>query len=267
MDSVFYDKILCRILQGRLRLTLGDLVLYVYEPDLNLSEEALDVYDEAYKKAYFRGCYIKKELLEILVNNDLWSPFDDREADKIDKQIDELKIEAFKSFYDTKKLRGIKASIRALERAAQIYRGKKTALDHTSCEGVAAFSRAVWLISQTTKLKDGSNYAWDKYPISIIMDHYASNSIKSEVFRVIARTEPWRSMWCNGKAQSNVFGKPTCQLTKDQLALCSFAFMYDNVYENPERPNEKVIADDDCLAGWLIALRRKQDKDKNYIAL
>jgi len=38
--------------------------------------------------------------------------------------------------------------------------------------------------------------------------------------------------------------------------------MYDNVYESPDSPNEKVIEDDDCLDGWFIAQRRKYDKSK-----
>jgi hypothetical protein len=171
-------------------------------------------------------------------------------------------VAAFKSFYDTKKLRGIKGSIRARERALYKYKSKKVILDHTSCEGVAAFSRLVWLISQTTKLKDGSHYNWDKYPISIIMDHYSSEGISSEVIRAIARKDPWRTMWNNGKKHSNLLGKPACEFTKDQLALCSYSSMYDGVYESNESPHEKVIEDDDCLDGWFIVQRRKYEKDK-----
>tara|TARA_R110000824_G_scaffold2865_4_gene13041 strand:+ start:439 stop:1491 length:1053 start_codon:yes stop_codon:yes gene_type:complete len=262
MDDVFYEKTLYRILQGRLRLTLGDLVLYVYEPTPELLEESYDVYDEAYKRAYFRGVYIKKELIEILVDNDLWSPFDDREADKIEKQIEDLKVEAFKSFFSSKKLRGIKANIRAMERDLYKYKSKKMALDHTSCEGVASFSKSVWLISQTTKLKDGSHYNWKNFPISVIMDHYSSEQISSEIFRVIARRDPWRAMWQNGKKQSNLLGKPSCQFTKDQLNLCSYSSMYDNVYESADSPNEKIIEDDDCLDGWFVTQKRKYAKDK-----
>ena len=69
MDDAFYEKTLYRILQGRLRLTLGDLVLYVYEPTPELIEESFDIYDEAYKKAYFRGVYIKKELMNLQILN------------------------------------------------------------------------------------------------------------------------------------------------------------------------------------------------------
>ena len=262
MDDAFYEKTLYRILQGRLRLTLGDLVLYVHEPTPELIEESFDIYDEAYKKAYFRGVYIKKELVEILVNNDLWSPFDDREAEKIEKQIENLKVEAFKSFFNSKKLRGIKANIRNLERQVYKYKSKKLALDHTSCEGVASFSKSVWLVSQSTKFKDGSSYDWSDYPISMIMDHYSSEHISPETLRAIARREPWRAMWANGKKHSNLLGKPTYQFTKDQLGLCSYSSMYDNVYESSESPNEKVIEDDDCLDGWFITQKRKYEKDK-----
>ena len=261
MDDAFYEKILYRILQGRLRLTLGDLVLYIYEPTKDLIEESYEIYEDAYKKAYFRGVYIKKELLEVLVENDLWTPLDDRQAKKIEDEIEDLKVQAFQSFFDSKKLRGIKANIRAKERNFIKYKSKKLSLDHFSCEGVAAFSRSVWLVSQSTKFKDGSDYDWVKYPIATIMDRYTSEHIAQDVIRGIARREPWRSMWRLDKS-SSIFGKPACDLSRDQLSLCSFSTMYDNVYESGESPNEKVIEDDDCLDGWFITQRRKREKDK-----
>ena len=79
--------------------------------------------------------------------------------------------------------------------------------------------------------------------------------------RAIARKEPWRSMWKHGK-ESNLLGKPSSEFTKDQLALCMYSSMYDNVYQSSESPNEKVIEDDDCLDGWFISQRRKYEKDK-----
>ena len=262
MDDIFYEKTLYRILRGRLRYKLGDLVLYIYEPDEVIIEESFDVYDEAYKKAYFSGVYIKEELLELLVAQDLWSPFDDREADKIEKQIEELKITAFRSFFQTKQLRGIKANIRFLEQSMVKYRSKKLCLDHISCEGVASFSRAMWVIANTTKTLDGNLYNWQRGNISVAMDYYNANQIKSSVFRKIARSDPWRSMWSLGKKQSNVFGKHSMGCTRDQLSLCGYSNMYDNVYESPESPHEKIIEDDDCLDGWFIVQRREHEKNK-----
>lgn len=262
MDDIFYEKALYRILQGRLRLTLGDLVLFIYEPDASLMEESFEAYDQAYKQAYFRGCFLKKELLEILVNNEIWAPSFEKHTKKIEEEIEDLKVEAFKSFYDTQKLRNIKMKLRSKERLLVDYKSKKHVLDHTSCEGVASFARSVWIISQTTFFKDGTHYDWSKYNISSIMEHYASEQIPTDIIRGIARKDPWRSMWTQGKKQGALLDKPSFMFTKDQLALCSFASMYDNVYEHPESPDEKVIDDDDCLDGWFIAQRRKRDKEK-----
>ena len=262
MDDIFYEKTLYRILRGRLRYKLDDLVLYIYEPSADLLEESYEIYDEAYKKAYFNGSYVKEELLELLMKYELWSPFDDREADKIDKQVEELKVTAFRSFFKTKELRGIKATIRFLENKSAGYRSKRLSLDHLSCQGVAAFTRAMWIIDNTTRDLDGNKYNWRRGHLSETMSYYNSNQITSEVFRRIARTDPWRSMWSIGKKQSNVFGKPSFDCTKDQMALCSYSTMYDSVHESPESPHEKIIEDDDCLDGWFIVQRREHEKNK-----
>lgn len=262
MDNAFYEKSLYRILQGRLRLVLGDLVLYVYEPDADLIEESYDIYDESYKQAYFRGCYLQKDLVNILVENDLWNPFYEKESKKIADEIEDLKVDVYQSFYDTRKVKSLKIKIRNKERIMTDYVTKKHVLDHTSCEGVASFARSVWLISQTTKFKDGSNYTWDKFPISVVMDHYSSEQLDHKTIRKIARKDPWRSMWYAAKKNIDVFGKPAYQLTKDQLALCSYSSMYDNVHESPDAPSEKIIEDDDSLDGWFIVQRRKYKKDK-----
>ena len=262
MDDIFYEMILYRILQGRLRLKLGDLVLYVYEPSLDLLEESLEIYYETYNQSYFSGVPIKSELLETLVDNNLWTPHDDKEAEKIEKQIEDLKVEAFKNFFKKKSLYAIKMNIRMMEKKHSEFASKKMSLDHTSCEGAAAFARAIWLISKTTKNLDGSDYNWEKYNISHVMQQSNNEEITGPQFRKVARSEPWRSMWLAGKKQSNVFGKPTYQLSKNQAALCGFSSMYDNVYESHESPDAKVIEDDDCLDGWMIQQRRDVEKQK-----
>tara|TARA_R100000988_G_C3935364_1_gene133488 strand:+ start:52 stop:432 length:381 start_codon:yes stop_codon:yes gene_type:complete len=38
--------------------------------------------------------------------------------------------------------------------------------------------------------------------------------------------------------------------------------MYDNVNQHPESPSDKIIEDDECLDGWFIYQKRKQEKEK-----
>lgn len=262
MDDIYYGKILNRIIQGRLRLRLGDLVLFIYEPDKDLLEESYEIYEDAKMQAYFSGSYIKQEVLEILLKYDMWSPLDDREADDLEKKIEDLKVHAFKSFFKTKELIGIKRNIRNIEKQCFTLRTKKLQLDHLTCEGVASFARQAWIVQRTTKNLDNSCFDFSKYSVSYMMEQYQKNTITQDVFRKIARMPHWRSIWNSSKQRGDIFGKSAIELDSQQLALNSYSIMYDNVYESPEAPNDKIIDDDDCLDGWFITQKRKREKEK-----
>ena len=262
MDNIYYEKILNRIIQGRLRLRLGDLVLFIFEPDQTLLESSFDIYDEYYDRAYFSGVYVKQEVLEILLANDLWSPHDEKTVKEIEGQIEDVKIEAFQNFYSSKNLIGIKRQLRHMEYTMGKYKVKKTQLDNVTCAGVANFARKSWLVSRTTKLEDGSLFDFNTVSLNTVMDEVSEAIIHAEDYRKIARSEPWRTMWTSSKKRGDVFGKPSSMLDSNQLALMSFSTLYDNVYESPDSPPDQVIEDDDCLDGWFIAQRRKYEKDK-----
>ena len=261
MDSIYYEKVLNRIIQGRLRIRLGDLVLFMYEPTKEILEQSYEIYDEAYEKAYFTGSYVEQEIIELLLEYDLWSPLDDRAADDLTKKIDDLKVEAFKNNYSKKNLISIKRHIRSVESEVGKLRYKKKQLDTLSCKGLANFAKQSWVISQTAKLEDDS-LAYYTIPLPKLMSFYTDNEISAEAFRTIARTDPWRSMWLSSVKQGNAFGASASSLDRHKLALVGYSQMYDNVYENPEAPNQKVIEDDDCLDGWFIEQKRKRDKEK-----
>lgn len=262
MEEAKKNKILYRIIQGRLRFSRLDPVLYIHEPSPEIIEESFDIYEKTYQESYLKGLYIKKELKEVLFENEMWSPIDDREADKITPQIEDLKVEAFQNYISPKKLSGIKANIRLMERTQNKLKSKIRQLDHLSCSGTAEFARSIWVLSKTVRLANGEQYDLNKCSLYSMLSFYSDSSITGSEFRQVARSELFRGMWNLSKKGSSLFSERACQLTRDQSALCSFASMYDNVNENPERPNEKVIEDDDCLDGWFIFQRRKHEGEK-----
>jgi hypothetical protein len=245
-----------------LRIPRFDPVLYIYEPSVDILEESYEIYNQVYEESYFKGLYIKKELKEVLFENDLWSPLDDREAEKVKDQIDDLKVEAFQNNLNVKKLSGIKANIRYMERTYEKLKGKFSQLDHISCEGAAEFSRSIWVISKTILDKDRKPQKNPQYSLYSLLSFYNSNLISVDYLRAIARSDSFRPMWSLAKKGNSLFGDCSYALTRDQSALCSFSSMYDNVYESPERPSEKVIKDDDCLDGWFIHENRKHESEK-----
>ena len=260
--DISYEKILYRIIKGRLRIKLGDLILYVQEPTDDVLEESYEIYDEAYNKAYFNNILLKKDLKEILFYRELWSPDDDKIVKELDKKIENLKVEAYKSHFDRRKVQGIKGHIRFFEKERGEIKSKNQSLDHISCEGLADFARSAWIVESSTVYQDGGRYDWLHCNVSDVMSIMSQKNIHPLDFRMIARNDPWRSMWMIGKTSGGLLGKCSTEFTVNQTQLCSYSFMYDNVYESHERPNDKIIEDDDCLDGWFIVQRRNYEKDK-----
>ena len=260
--DISYEKILYRIIKGRLRIKLGDLILYVYEPTSDILEESYEIYDEAYQKAYYNNVFIEEELRQLLYEFHLWNPADDKKIKELDKKIEELKLEAYKSFFDPQKLSLIKMRLKLAERQRMDIVSRNKSLDHVSCRGAAEFTRSAWIVENCTYRRDGSKYDWRNCSVYEVMGILNSKSITSEEFRMIARNEPWRSQWAIAKTTGDIFGKSSIDFTPNQISLCSYSMMYDNVYESPERPNEKIVDDDICLDGWFIEQKRKIEKQK-----
>ena len=125
MHEIHVEKNLYRILQGRLRFARGDLVLFIHEPDSGVIYDSYEIYDQAYKAAYKEGIYTKQEIPEILLKNDLWTPLDDKEADKIQEQIDGKKLEAYQNYLKSKELMRIKREIARLQKNITFIKAKK----------------------------------------------------------------------------------------------------------------------------------------------
>jgi hypothetical protein len=256
------DFTLLRILKGRLVYRRGDLLLFIHEPSQDLMFESIEIYQDIYDKIYEKGGYLKEELDNLLIELNLINPHDENEIDKLKKDIDGLKVQAYKSYHKTKDLQRIKKLIRLTESIMVKLSLNRSKWDHYSCEGSASYARWSWLIENSVYNKDGSRFNWDTVDVNTIMQYYERNSISTSEFRYIARNDPWRSMWNVGKKQNNIFDKPSTQLTRDQIFLSSFSSMYDNVMEHPESPPEGIINDDDCLDGWFIEQRKKQEQNK-----
>ena len=158
--DISYEKILYRIIKGRLRIKLGDLILYVKEPTDDILEESYEIYAEAYKKAYFNNVLLKKDLKQILFYRDLWSPDDDKRIKELDKKVEDLKVEAYKSHFDRRKVQGIKGHIRFFEKERGEIKSKNQSLDHISCEGLADYDRSAWIVESSTVYQIGTSYDW-----------------------------------------------------------------------------------------------------------
>lgn len=254
--------ILYRILKGRLRFSQNGLILYIYEPSLDLIAESYDIYNEHVRASYLEGVYINSEVTNLLIEHDIWLPTDDKSIEDLKTQIEDIKVDCYQNFYDKKKLTQLKYKLK--NRETELYRlfSKKSSMDHLTCDGLAESARVMYIISKTVFHEDGAPFEWKEFDYTDILSYYQEHVPTSAQLREIARNDPWRSMWNLSKKRGGPIDGSPANYTRDQIALCSYSLMYDNVYENPEAPIDDIIDNDDCLDGWFISQRRKADKDK-----
>jgi hypothetical protein len=256
------DTKLYKIISGRTKLKMCGLFLYVYEPRHKLIAKSYEIYEETYEQAYMHGLYNDEEIKNILVDYDIWNPLNDQEIDKLKKELEDIKVQAYESCFKTKELRGCKLQISVIyKKLAGLY-SKKTSLDHLSCKYVAENSRMQWLLLHSTRL-NGKKINDQDFDITKLYNLYVASSIDVPEIRELARYDNWRIVWSLNKNHGGkLFDRDPQDYSRDQLSLCSYSGMYDNVFEHPESPDEKVVNDDDCLDGWFITQKRKSEKNK-----
>jgi len=252
------------------RIVLGIVKLKV-RPGLTLSINSLtpqqnyesqQLYQDVFEEAYFGGLPLQEEVYEMLIERGLWSPVEESNIKKVAKDIEDFKVQLYQALFDSKAQISIRRILNVIkEKQIELHR-KKHIYDHTSCEGVASYSRSCWIIENCTTNNENKLYNFSEYSISQVLADYQSSMLEECEVRELARSEPWRSIWSSSKKEGSLFGKEGITLSDEQKHLIMWSSMYDNIAESPESPSEDVLEDDDMLDGWLLIQRRERDRDK-----
>jgi len=257
------EYLISRVVLGIVKLKVRPgLTLIVNSPTIEQNYEAQEVYQDTFEQAYFEGLPVQEEVYEMLVENGLWSPVEDGIVKKIAKDIEDFKIQLYKSLFDSKAQVSIRRILTvAKEKQIELHR-KRHIYDHTSCQGVASYSRSCWIIENCTTDNEKKPYNFNGYSISQVLGDYQSSILEEYEVRELARSDPWRSIWSTSKKEGTLFGKKGITLTDEQKHLIMWSSMYDNIAESPDSPSDEVLEDDDMLDGWLLIQRREREKDK-----
>jgi len=193
----------------------------------------------------------------------IWNANNDTELEKLNKYLEDLKIQLYESIFNDKKKKQLRRQIKNVKSSVNKNLCKKYSLDHVTLENHAETTRDEFLVAITIKDSEGKQvYSYDKWSetdnliLQRFLNFILANTLSTEDFRELARTEPFRSKWSLRK--SNTFG--TTENSPEQLTLMMYARMYDNVYEHPEKPGDDIINDDDMLDGWFAKQRREAEQ-------
>ena len=183
----------------------------------------------------------------------VWNSQLEEELNNSQEEIDNLKAQLYKCFFNISQANKIRSNITDGKRKLLRLQRDRAVLDQYSIDGVIEYSRLAFFIEKST-YKDGQLYDWSDCSLVTIMDYWRNNYISERAIREIARSEEWLSIYNTAKnLQIPVFDVPVGQLNSDQKRLLTWSGIYHSIHQIPDGPDEEIIKDDDALDGFLIA--------------
>jgi hypothetical protein len=268
MNETDIELYLNRILCGYLIFTFNNEKYELRYPSNSLKYESNILYNNILNDEKYNE-WIREEFTEkIMISLGLWQNNTGKILEKLEKNQETLKVDLFKNLLNKDMQNKIRPQIRTIEdHINRIFKTKQDFLYNT-LEGYASSIKNEFIICNTlyknnrlvfknNEKQDQASYQFFNSLVNTINEH----TIGMTIFKTIARSGLWRSYW--NASKENIFGKPTIEWTDEQKSLVNITKMYDNVYEHPECPDDKVINDDDMLDGWIIVQKRKIKKQKS----
>lgn len=265
------ERLLSKIIAGRDRLILNNNGSKEYFWLINPSPIdrliASDVYDEAIAESSLYELYTEEESIELLKIKGFWSDKEEEDLKTAIKNLDNLKVGLYKSIRRRDR-EAAKEGINRTKRLITDLSNKKYKLASFTIEWYASSIRTKYLVGKCLLRKNGE-HVWSNDDFlsdsSSLLDeafrHFVVNKLNDSHIRDLSRNEPWRSIWTCKSIENSIFGIPASHLSDDQKAIIAWSRLYDSCYEDPQRPSDEVVNDDDMFDGWLIDKRREREAE------
>jgi len=239
----------------------------IIPPSLELMLLAEHVYSDTMSSLRFEGMMTDEEAQTTLLRMQIWTPHDDENLKKLEKHLEDKKVDLYESMFHSDKQEVIRRQIKSAKGAIGRSISKKHFLDHNTLRHHALLTKKKFLVAMCLIDSEGNhayneNTFWnsDSTLIEKAIGALEKDIISMEEYRELARTEPWRSIWGTGKEKC--LGRPSCEWTDEQKILATFSKMYENAQQSMDCPPDEVFEDDDMFDGWMISQRREREREQ-----
>ena len=259
----FYQRelFLARIKSGTVRVKVDGKTYIVGSPSADTEYGACEIYTETYHQCLEDGIMTDDDVYDILVERELWTDKQEHELNTIvPGHIDYWKVELFNSFLKSETKKKVRKYLAAVKEESDRLYTIRHQFDQHTCAGIANFMKTQYVLKECTP-----NVDWSALDFNKFLAHFYRVVLTSEQIRELSRTMPWSNEWSGLKKNGRIFDQTN--LSPEQKALIMWSSMYDNIHESPDCPPDDIIADDDCLDGWLIVQRRKREAARNQTAV
>ena len=244
------------------KINIPKLNCYLYPPTIEDKLESCEVYDQSYIKALNEEMMTEHQMVDWMIEHNLWSHHEEKDLDGIKKNIDDVKVEIYKLNKEKSKANQLKRYLRSIEQKLNEQLNKKNLYYYNTCESIANLEKLRYLIKRNC-LQNNRSLDLEDDEIDYALDCFRESILSESIIRELSRNEPWRSLWfMRNNIKQDLFFITDRDLTINQQNLLLWSQTYDNIHESLDCPSDDVIDDDDMLDGWLIFQARKRKQEK-----
>ena len=260
MDFQKRELFLLKIRFGKIKIS--KLNCELYPPTIEDKLESCEIYDQAYFNALNEEMMTEHQMIEWMIEHNLWSHHEEKDLEGLRKNIEDIKVEVYKLNKEKNKANQLKRYLRSVEKKLNDQINKKNLYYYNTCESIANLEKLRYIIKRNC-LRNDRVCDLDDDELDYALDCFRESILQEDIIRELARTEPWRSLWfIKGNNKQNLFVDLGRDITINQQNLVLWSQTYDNIHESMDCPSEDVINDDDMLDGWLISESRKRKQEK-----
>lgn len=254
------DFLINRIISGVLIFNYKGNKLEIRNPCPIVKYESSMRYNNYYNKCIENNLFNEKDCINKLIELGIWSEEEENiYTILLPKDIENLKRGLYINHAVPPKVKEIKNYLKlAKDELKQLYK-TRSLLNNYSYEHSAHFFKKEYEIKHST-FKDGEKYELSTNELKEAISYYYNNYITDSNMRILARTTPWTSFLSANSFTKDIFGKPSSDLTEEQINLLSWSSYYKSIMDSHNPPNSKIIQDDDMLDGWLIIQNEEAKK-------
>ena len=263
------DLLISRIIAGCFRFAVDGCYYLVRQPGRLRRYKAQQVYDEAIREAELEGLLTDDEIMVMMRSQGLWEDSHDKTIETIKKDIEELKIGLFKSFFRSKEKEITRKTLLSAKREMSRLMSLRSSYSHMGITGYAQIARTRYLVGCGLMDDKGKRlwanddfYGQNTSLLDDAVELYSASQIGESLMRSIARSEHWISVWSCRTTSSGIFGRAAADLTDEQRHLLSWSQLYESVQEHANPPSNDIISDDDAFDGWMIIQKRERERQR-----
>jgi hypothetical protein len=264
MDDRTLGLYLSRILSGFYIFIYQEKKYKLKYPDITIKYQADILAQEEYDNNKFSGWPTKDNILFNLIDLGIWTINGDNELTKLEKQIEDSKVNLYQSFLNPNKNKSVRRTLQSQKKQYNKLYNLRHSLDYATLEGYCDTLRHQYILLNSIVNEDDSkieNLDVNSVLFNKLVEIIGDNIIDVATFKKIARSDMWRNYWSANK--DNLFNNATVNWTDEQKSLVILTKMYDNARESMECPPDVIFEDDDMFDGWMILQKRENEKIRN----